>query len=122
MAIFLGGSVLYAAAPNVDVLLTGRVFQGLGGSGMVWAVGSAVGPVLGGVFVTKLSSRWCFWINLSIGAISFAVLVVYLHVLNSRTRRITGLKTIDWTGILLIVGSALMILLALDHGDVFYPW
>lgn len=89
MAVFLGGSLLCALAPSMDVLLAGRVFQGLGGSGMgimvniiisdlfslrdrglylaitslVWAVGSAVGPVLGGVFATKLSWRWCFWIN-----------------------------------------------------------
>ncbi|GLA07205.1 hypothetical protein AnigIFM60653_008159 [Aspergillus niger] len=148
MAVFLGGSLLCALAPSMDVLLAGRVFQGLGGSGMgimvniiisdlfslrdrglylaitslVWAVGSAVGPVLGGVFATNLSWRWCFWINLPIGAISFTVLLLYLHVPNPRTPLTTGLKAIDWTGILLIVGSALMILLALDLGDVIYPW
>ncbi|RAK93829.1 hypothetical protein BO79DRAFT_250453 [Aspergillus costaricaensis CBS 115574] len=121
MAIFLGGSQLCAAAPNVDVLAV-RVFQGLGGSGMIWAVGSAVGPVLGGVSVTKLSWRWCFWINLPIGDLDFAVLLLYLHVPNPRKPRTTGLKAIDWTGILLIVGPVVMILLALDLGDVIYPW
>ncbi|GKZ39265.1 hypothetical protein AbraIFM66950_012188 [Aspergillus brasiliensis] len=148
MAIFLAGSLLCALAPTMDVLLAGRVFQGLGGSGMgimvniiisdlfslrdrglylavtslVWAVGSAVGPVLGGVFATKLSWRWCFWINLPIGALSFTVLLLYLHVPNPRTPLTTGLQAIDWPGILLILSSAVMILLALDLGDAVYPW
>ncbi|OJJ75245.1 hypothetical protein ASPBRDRAFT_119781 [Aspergillus brasiliensis CBS 101740] len=148
MGIFLAGSLLCALAPTMDVLLAGRVFQGLGGSGMgimvnviisdlfslrdrglylavtslVWAVGSAVGPVLGGVFATKLTWRWCFWINLPIGALSFTVLLLYLHVPNPRTPLTTGLQAIDWPGILLILSSAVMILLALDLGDAVYPW
>ncbi|KAJ9489689.1 hypothetical protein VN97_g3591 [Penicillium thymicola] len=80
VAIFLVGSLVCALAPKMDVLIVGRAIQGLGGSGMgimvnivvsdmfslrdrglylaitslVWAVGSAIGPVLGGVFTEKL--------------------------------------------------------------------
>ena len=80
LAIFLGGSLLCALAPDMDAMIAGRAIQGLGASGMsilvnvvisdmfslrdrglylaitsiVWAVGSAVGPVLGGVFTTRL--------------------------------------------------------------------
>lgn len=80
VATFLAGSLLCALAPNMDALIAGRAIQGLGASGMsimvnvvisdmfslrdrglylattsmVWAVGSAVGPVLGGVFTTRL--------------------------------------------------------------------
>ncbi|RAH85996.1 MFS transporter [Aspergillus japonicus CBS 114.51] len=148
IAVFLVGSLLCALAHTMNVLLVGRVIQGLGGSGigimvniiisdlfslrdrglylaitsLVWAVGSAIGPVLGGVFATKLSWRWCFWINLPVGVISFAVLLLCLKVPSPKTPMAAGLKAIDWAGILLMVGGALMILLALDLGDIVYTW
>ncbi|KAJ5564480.1 hypothetical protein N7513_000722 [Penicillium frequentans] len=148
VAIFLAGSFVCALAPQMDVLILGRAIQGLGGSGMgimvnvvvsdmfalrdrglylaitslVWAVGSAIGPVLGGVFTTRLSWRWCFWINLPVGAVSFLVLLFFMRVPSPRTPIGAGLKVIDWTGSLLIVGGSLMVLLALDFGDVVYSW
>ena len=80
VAVFLAGSLLCALARKMDVMIAGRAVQGLGASGMsilvnivisdmfslrerglylaitsiVWAVGSAVGPVLGGIFTTRL--------------------------------------------------------------------
>lgn len=33
-----------------------------------------------------------------------------------------GLKAVDWTGCLLVVGGALMVLLGLDLGGATYPW
>ena len=79
IAIFLAGSLLCALAPDLDVLIAGRVIQGMGSAGMstmvnviicdafsvrdrglylgitslVWAVGSAVGPILGGLLTTR---------------------------------------------------------------------
>ncbi|KAI8275271.1 Efflux pump dotC [Colletotrichum sp. SAR11_57] len=80
LTIFLVGSLLCALAPHMDALIAGRAVQGVGASGMgvmvntiicdmfslrdrglylaitsiIWAFGSAVGPVLGGVFATRL--------------------------------------------------------------------
>jgi hypothetical protein len=80
LSVFLGGSLLCALAPQMDALIAGRAIQGLGSSGMgtmvniiicdtfslrdrglylaitslVWAIGSAVGPVIGGSFTTRL--------------------------------------------------------------------
>ncbi|ORY71162.1 major facilitator superfamily domain-containing protein [Pseudomassariella vexata] len=146
LAIFLGGSLFCALAPTMEGLIAGRAIQGVGASGMgtmvtviicdtfsmrdrglysavtsvVWAVGSAVGPVIGGILTTNW--RWCFWINLPIGAVVFVVLLLFLKVPTPNTPVLAGLKAIDWAGSLLIVGAALMILLGLDFGDVTYPW
>jgi MFS family permease len=35
----------------------------LGLVGAVWAVASALGPVLGGIFAEQLGWRYCFWVN-----------------------------------------------------------
>lgn len=148
LAIFLAGSLLCALAPHIDALIVGRAVQGLGAAGMgimvkviicdmfslrdralyfgitsfVWAIGNAIGPVLGGLFTAGIGWRWCFWINLPIGAVVFATLFFFLNVPNPRTPLWAGLKVIDWPGSSLIIGGALMILLALQFGDVTHPW
>ena len=39
----------------------------------------ALGPVLGGLFVTELSWRWVFYVNLPIGAAAFAFGAIFLR-------------------------------------------
>jgi EmrB/QacA subfamily drug resistance transporter len=148
VAIFSVGSLLCALAKDMNSVIAGRAIQGLGAAGMttmvnviicdtfsmrdrgfylaitsgVWAIMSAVGPVIGGIFTTRLSWRWCFWINLPVAGIVFAVLLFYLNVPNPKTSVMAGLKAIDWVGSTLIVGGVLMILLGLDFGNVTFPW
>jgi hypothetical protein len=55
-----------------------------------------------------------------VGAVSFLVLLFFMKVPNPRTPIAAGLKVIDWTGSVLIIGGSLMVLLALDFGDVVY--
>lgn len=57
-----------------------------------------------------------------IGVVVFVVLLFFLQIPNPKTPVLAGLKAIDWTGSFLIIGGALMILLALDFGDVTHPW
>ena len=90
--------------------------------GMVWAVASAIGPVLGGVFTSKVSWRWCFYVNLPISGLGMAVLAFILKLHNPRTSMRKGLAAVDWLGSLTVVGGTLMILLGLELGGVAKPW
>lgn len=80
------GCLLSAVAPTMPVVLTGRVFQGLGGGGLVamsfvaigvifprrytaramatvstfWGVSAFLGPLIGGFFVEYATWRWGF--------------------------------------------------------------
>ena len=83
--VFLVGSLLCGVSVSIGMLLGGRAVQGIGGGGLIilvnivisdlfsmrerpkyfglvgmtWALASAVGPVIGGVFTEKVSWRWC---------------------------------------------------------------
>jgi MFS family permease len=88
----------------------------------VWALAGGVGPIVGGAFTSKVTWRWCFYINLPISGLGFAVLVFVLKLHNPRTPLKAGLAAIDWLGVLTIVGGTLMVLLGLVMGGVSFPW
>lgn len=90
--------------------------------GMVWALSSAIGPVLGGAFTTYVTWRWCFYVNLPISAVGFAILFFVLKLHNPKTSIRDGLGAIDWLGSLLVIGGTLMFLFGLEFGGVTYPW
>ena len=92
-----------------------------GAMGIVWAAAS-VGPVLGGVFTSKVTWRWCFYVNLPISGVGIFVLAFVLKLHNPRTPMRQGLAAVDWLGSLTVVGATLMILLALEFGGVTQPW
>ncbi|KIW87079.1 uncharacterized protein Z519_12376 [Cladophialophora bantiana CBS 173.52] len=97
LAIFGIGSLVAALSPSSDTLIIGRAIQGLGsaglltgafvigthsvklesrpvlfaGVGILYGVGAICGPLLGGAFTDSVGWRWCFWINLPIGAVTF---------------------------------------------------
>ncbi|OQE02793.1 hypothetical protein PENVUL_c038G02662 [Penicillium vulpinum] len=149
VAIFLVGSLVCALAPKMNALIVGRAIQGVGGSGMgimvnivisdmfslrdrglylaitslVWAVGTGDG-VFGSIVrhFTSYDGPKLTQPTVPVGAVSFLVLLFFLRVQSPRTPITAGLKVIDWIGSVLIVGGALMVLLALEFGNVVYSW
>jgi MFS family permease len=84
-----------------------------------------VGPLLGGVFTDKIGWRWCFWINLPLGALSIVGIVLCLHtpkrLENSKSFK-QKLQEVDYIGPLIFIPGIISLLLALEWGGVVYPW
>lgn len=49
-------------------------------------------------------------------------LFFFLHIESPKTPFLAGLRSIDWLGVLLIIGGTLMFLFGLEFGGVDYPW
>jgi MFS family permease len=91
--------------------------------GGVWALASAIGPLLGGVFTEKVTWRWCFYINLPLDGAAFFIILFFLNNLHTpRTPLLEGLKAIDWLGSVTIIGGTLMLLFGLEFGGGTHPW
>jgi EmrB/QacA subfamily drug resistance transporter len=104
-AIFGVGSVLSAVATNVGFLIAARFVQGVGGamlianasaiithtfpkrelgralgiSSMVYAVGTTLGPIVGGLLTDALNWRWTFWVNVPIAVAGLILAYFYLY-------------------------------------------
>lgn len=118
IVIFEIGSLISALANSMNMLIVGRIIAGLGGSGiesLVFVIGTSivvekyrgiiitllsvsymiaegVGPFLGGAFTENVSWRWCFYINLPIGALAFVILELAYNP-NEQRSNVTRWKT-----------------------------
>lgn len=121
--LFTAGSVLCAAATSLQMLVTFRVLQGIGGGmlmplgmtiltraagpervGRVMAVlgipmllGPIFGPILGGALIDSASWHWIFLINLPIGILA----LIYAAVVLPRDH-VEPSETFDWVGMVLL--------------------
>jgi EmrB/QacA subfamily drug resistance transporter len=112
-----GGLIVGAQAIVGDVVAPrdrGR-YQGLFGA--VFGVTSIVGPLLGGFFVDQLSWRWCFYINLPVGAVALVVTASVLPASKQRTRHV-----IDYLGAFLLAAAATALVLLTTLGGTTFRW
>ena len=143
IGIFLAGSLACGLAQTMDQLLVARFVQGLGGGGLgavamatiadivparelgrwlgyqgvIFAVASAIGPIVGGLFVDHLSWRWAFLVNLPVGLVAAAIVATRLRLPERRVHHSLDLLG----GALLTAGLALFVLLATLGGSDL-PW
>ncbi|KAI1345651.1 putative MFS multidrug transporter [Xylaria sp. FL0043] len=154
VAIFEIGSLLCAVSTSSTFFILGRAVAGLGTSGLengaltlisgavplhkrpfytgiVFAIGQigiVVGPLIGGVFTQYVTWRWCFYINLIIGAIS-VVFLFFTHIPDEALKPPFSsallrsiIPNLDLTGCALFAPATVMFLLALQWGSADYGW
>ena len=77
------------------------------------AVGQALGPLVGGALTELLSWRWVFFVNVPVAG---AVIVLTLLSIDE-SRDETVPRTIDWPGLVLIVGSIATFTYGIDRAS-----
>lgn len=146
---FEAGSLMCGLANSMDVLIGGRVLAGIGGGGIqtmtfiiitevlpidkrpvgmallgtILGVASVLGPLIGGAFTSGVSWRWCFFINLPIGAVASLIFFFSFTPPKVSFSIRKKLKIIDYSGIFLMTSGLVLVLLALTFGsDGNFKW
>jgi EmrB/QacA subfamily drug resistance transporter len=141
--IFLAGSMLAGLSQSMGELIGFRALQGAGAGGLmvgaqaiiadivpprdrgrymgligsVFAVASVAGPLLGGFFVDNLSWRWVFYVNMPVGGLAVAIVLLRLHLHAPHTRH-----AIDYLGAALLSGGVGALILVTTWGGNEFPW
>ncbi|KAI1862721.1 uncharacterized protein JN550_010058 [Neoarthrinium moseri] len=148
-AAFILGSGICGGAINMAMIITGRAIQGLGASGLsvlvetvicdlvplrergnymaivfgMITVGTALGPMFGGLIVSYSTWRWAFYLTLPIGGVALVLLFVFLHVNYDRSNTLaTKISKLDWLGNAIFIGASSSVLIALSWAGSEYPW
>jgi len=131
------GSLIAAVSHSIELLIAGRVIQGIGGAvfplafgiirdefppervatgiGLISAtfgIGGGLGLVLSGVIVDNLSYEWLFW--LGVGVTAIAVVATHLFVPESP---IKSPAKIDWIGAGLLSAALVALLVGVSEGN-----
>ncbi|KAJ9196939.1 hypothetical protein DTO164E3_4226 [Paecilomyces variotii] len=145
------GSLVCAVAPNSPALIVGRAIAGWGSAGiltgsfivvahsvpldkrplytaavgMMFGIGAAVGPLLGGVFTGLITWRWCFYFNLPVGGVTLVAIFFFFKATKRPSQKLPVWRRIlqlDLVGNVLLLGTFIMLFLALQYNDEGIPW
>src|SRR6478735_71950 len=144
ISMYMLGSLVCALAPNMVVLILGRVLHGFGGGGLTstgmvvlgdvaaprergkyygyfsatYTSAGACGPALGGFIAEYLHWSAIFWMNIPLGILAVAMTFTLLRGLPRHDRP----HKLDFLGAALIMAASSSFMLALSMGGVNYPW
>lgn len=140
LILFMVGSCLTGLGHSIEMLIVGRIIQGFGAAiftGPIWAsiftiappekqgfvmgliltacgLGLATGPTLAGILIEELSWRWIFYVNIPLGLIIMAIIVLY-----SAKETLSEIKQkIDYIGALMLAAGLSLFVYALNEIEV----
>ncbi|WP_261304871.1 MFS transporter [Paenibacillus andongensis] len=144
ISLFLIGSALCGTAQDITQLIIYRAVQGIGSGAIfpisftiiytifsdpkqaaklsgvfagIFGLSSVAGPQIGTLLAETWGWRWCFYVNIPLGLISFFVLLFALKETRSAHR-----PKIDYVGTCFLIISTISLMLALEFGGKDYPW
>ncbi|KAH7165089.1 major facilitator superfamily domain-containing protein [Fusarium sp. MPI-SDFR-AT-0072] len=147
------GSLVCGAAPTATALIIGRSLAGIGSAGIfsravliivlsvpmrqrptyigilagMYGVSSVAGPLMGGAFTDRVTWRWCFNINLSLGLVTVLFVSFFFNPPQSGSPKNKPswkgqLSNFDLEGSACFLPAIISLLLALQWAGSKYPW
>ncbi|XXH05441.1 hypothetical protein Hte_011868 [Hypoxylon texense] len=147
--IFEVGSALCGAAPDSVAFIVGRAIAGVGGAGIsagsivcvvyvvplpkrpmiqgcmgaIFGLAAIAGPLIGGAFTSNVTWRWCFYVNLPLGAAALIIIASFLSIPDRDATKLPLTKKLvqlDMLGTAILVPGVVCLLLALQWGGQTY--
>lgn len=129
-------------------VIAGRVLQGLGGSGLdilseiivtdmttlkerslylglmalPTAVGTVLGPSVGGLFSAFVTWRWIGWLNLPILCVAVILTVFFLRLRPLEPTSASKLGRLDWIGMVLFASGTTLFALPVSWAGALFSW
>ncbi|KAJ5485283.1 Aspyridones efflux protein [Penicillium diatomitis] len=152
LLVFEVGSVICAVAPNSAVLILGRGIAGAAAAGMLtgnlaifgqvvplrsrprgmaimtglFSVATLAGPTVGGLLTdSRLTWRFCFWINLPFGFIAAVIVIFFLQRKPGKMANLPlkeKVNRLDLASASVLAASLVCLFLGLQWGGSTEPW
>ncbi|WP_380174523.1 MFS transporter [Kineococcus sp. DHX-1] len=144
LVIFVIASAIAGLSTNMGMLITLRVFQGIGGGGLLalaqvilasmvtprergrysgylgatFALATVGGPLIGGVLTQHLSWHWCFYVGIPFAVAAFIVLQTRLKLPEQPKREVS----IDYLGATLLAAGISALLIWVSLAGTQFDW